>query len=53
MGDPLQQAQSSLIPSLVTIIHHPELQKKKIHLALRGEPTPTSEGNFSMIMPQF
>ena len=27
MGDPLPHSQSSLVPSLFTIIHHPELQK--------------------------
>ena len=37
MGDPLPQTQSSLVPSLVTIIDHPELQ----YLVATGEPTPT------------
>ena len=47
MGDPLPQTQSSLVPSLVTIIDHPELQ----YLVATGEPTPTYVKNVSLKMP--
>ena len=37
MGDPLPQAQSTLVPSLVIIIHHPELQQLVLLGSKEGE----------------